>query len=120
MNLNRLTTIASWFAISYPVVCFLPIVFILLMASELSLSIGLLGISIGMVALGLGGLASASSNRVRDKHYNNLTEKLESIARRQEELIALVQAQSQHSTTADPGPESPTNGAESAHQPHSH
>lgn len=124
MNLNRLTTIASWFAIAYPVVFILPIVFILLLGGELSVSIGLLGIAIGMAALGLGGLASVKSNRVRDEHYNNLTEQLESISRRQDELIALVHALSQHSPHADPAPESPPASAppnrESTHQPHSH
>ena len=68
---------------------------------------GWIGIFLASTSFGAANLTAAVSGRTNERHYNTLSDKLDSISRRQDDLIALVQAQPQHSPHADPAPESP-------------
>lgn len=79
----------------------------LVSVGELSFGIGLMGVYLGLLSLGISGLVTATSIHASNEHYDNLTDKLDSISRRQEDLIALVHTLSQNSQNADPAAESP-------------
>ena len=69
---------------------------------------GWIGIYLAMLSYGAGNVYAAKSNRTRAEQYNDLANKLDTIANRQEELIALVKSTIQTSREEDPSPESPT------------
>ena len=86
----------------------------------------LIGVYLALFAIGLGSYYQTTSSRTGTERFNELVEKINTLsdkidemARRQDELIALVEGSPDHASTADPGPESPTN-CESAHHPPSH
>ena len=69
---------------------------------------GWIGIYLAMSSFGAGNLYATTSGRTSERHYNALSDKIDEVADRQEDLISLVHAVSQHSP--DAGPKSPSNG----------
>lgn len=76
------------------------------------LNFGWIGFYLALSSMGVGNLSAAQSSRIRAEHYNALSDKLNAIASRQEDLIALVQGSSKHSETSDSDAE--TNSTEIA------
>ena len=107
-------------------------------AGELSSGIGFMGLYLGLLSLGFTGLASALSIHSGDEHHKELSKKIEDNARklntikrqqwnrykalsnrldtitsRQEDLISLVQSSSLHSTEEAQSLDSLTNSVDS-------
>jgi len=78
---------------------------------------GWIGIYVAMLSMGAGNLYAATSTRTGAEQYNDLSNKLNTIASQQKELLWLVQSRSKHSQVEDPTPDSSTNSAEPSEDP---
>ena len=72
----------------------------------------LIGIYLALFAFGVGNLYATTSSRAGTEQYNDLSDKLDNIASRQEELISMVQSYSLRYQNEDPVPDSSANRTE--------
>ena len=123
-----ITAIVSGTLVAFALWC----IGVLLLASKQTgeLDLSVLGICLALFILGLGNINELISDRTATQRYKKLfkrikrnnkklhknSKQLKAISRRQEALISLLQGNPQHSGTADPSPESPTNGADQSHE----
>ena len=71
-----------------------------------------IGIYLALFAFGVGNLYATTSSRAGTEQYNDLSDKLDNIASRQEELISMVQSYSLRYQNEDPVPDSSANRTE--------
>ena len=74
----------------------------------------LIGIYLALFIFGVGNSNEAMSSRDNTKQYNDLSNKLDNIASRQEELVSMVRSYSLRYQNEAPVPDSPPNSTESS------
>lgn len=92
----------SWSTVALSVFGLIVLFIIDYSTTEWGLNIGLVGLLLSLCVLGINNAAGAADSKIQTERYNCLSTRLDTIARRQENLIALVEGSSQHSATADP------------------